>query len=301
MRIWVTGAGGFVGTRLVARLSAAGHEVHASDRELDVADAARVARGLARARPQAIVHLAALSSVSETAADPWAALRVNYFGARSVLAGAVREVPHARVLLVGSAQVYGSAAPGSPAFDERAPLRPASAYAWTKASADLLGAVHARRGLDVVRVRPFNHTGPGRPDRFVEASFARQIAEIEAGLRPPRIEVGNLDAVRDFLHVDDVIDAYVRLLDRSAPPGVYNVASGAGLAVGAILAALLALSPLGARVEVRMDRARWRPTETSVGRADRLAEKTGWAPRVPTSALWSELLDDWRRRVATQG
>jgi GDP-4-dehydro-6-deoxy-D-mannose reductase len=150
----------------------------------------------------------------------------------------------------------------------------------------------------VVRVRPFNHTGPGRPDHFVESSLARQIAEIEAGLRPPRLDVGNLDAVRDFLHVDDVIEAYTRLLRGTAPAGAYNVARGVGTSVRSILDALRAASPAGERVEVRVDPARWRPAEASVGRAERLARATGWAPQVPLDALWTQLLDHWRAAVS---
>jgi GDP-4-dehydro-6-deoxy-D-mannose reductase len=298
MRVMVTGADGFVGRRLVARLIAEGDQVHASDRELDVADAARVREAVAEAKPDAVVHLAALSFVPDSFADPRATFRVNFLGARAVLEAVAGEAPSARLLLVGSSQIYGSAPPGTPPFDEEAPLRPASPYAWAKAAADLLGGVHARRGLDVMRLRPFNHTGPGRPDHFVESSLARQLAEIEAGRRPARIDVGNLDAVRDFLHVDDVIESYVRLLRGSAPAGPYNVASGSATSIRAVLEALLAASPAAARVEVRVDPARVRPAEASVGRAERLARVTGWAPRIPPSALFTELLDHWRQVLA---
>jgi GDP-4-dehydro-6-deoxy-D-mannose reductase len=297
MRVMVTGAGGFVGRRLVPRLRAEGHAVAPSDRELDVSDAARVRSAMADAKPDAIVHLAALSFVPDSLADPRAAFRVNFLGARAVLEAMAREAPGARLLLVGTSQVYGSAKPGEPPFDEETPLRPASPYAWAKAAADLLGGVHARRGLDVLRLRPFNHTGPGRPDHFVESSLARQLAEIEVGRRPPVLRVGNLDAVRDFLHVDDVVDAYVRLLAGGAPPGVYNVASGEGTSIRQLLAALLSASPAGERVEVQVDPALWRPTEASVGSARRLARATGWAPRVAASELFPALLAHWREVV----
>ena len=178
MRVFVTGVAGFVGQRLEARLQAAGAQVIGTDLELDVGDADRVAEAVTEARPDAIVHLAAISFVPEAESNPQAVYRANFLGAHSILEAAQKISPDVRVLLVGSGYVYGAADPGAPPFDESSPLRPDSHYAWSKAAADLLGGFYEGRGVDVVRVRPFNHTGPGRPDRFVESSFARQIAEI---------------------------------------------------------------------------------------------------------------------------
>jgi GDP-4-dehydro-6-deoxy-D-mannose reductase len=221
--------------------------------------------------------------------------RVNFLGAHSILEAARKISPGVRLLLVGSGHVYGAADPGAPPFDERSPLRPDSPYAWSKAAADLLGGIYASRGVDVVRVRPFNHTGAGRPDQFVESSFARQIAEIEAGLRSPKIAVGNLDAVRDFLDVEDVVEAYVRLLDPKVPAGPYNVASGKGTSIRELLDALLADTSI--RPEVKVEHARWRPADTSVGSEERLAKATGWAPTIPLRETLKRLLDRWREAV----
>jgi GDP-4-dehydro-6-deoxy-D-mannose reductase len=295
MRVFVTGAAGFVGQRLEARLEAGGAEVIATDVELDVGDGRRVADAVTAARPDAIVHLAAISFVPEAMSNPEAVYRVNFLGAHSVLEAARRISPGVRVLLVGSGYVYGSAEPGDPPFDERSPLRPDSPYAWSKAAADLLGGCYAERGVDVVRVRPFNHTGPGRPDHFVESSFARQIAEIEAGQRPAKMAVGNLDAVRDFLDLDDVLDAYVRLLDPEVPAGVYNVASGKGTAIRDLLELLLAESSV--RPEVTVDQARWREADSSLGSAERLGKTIGWAPKIPLRETLRRLLDGWRETV----
>jgi GDP-4-dehydro-6-deoxy-D-mannose reductase len=300
VRVLVTGADGFVGGVLVARLRARGAEVFASDRaELDVSDAKQVRSAVASAQPDALVHLAAISFVPDAEADGGRTFRVNYLGTRHVLAAVAAEAPRARVLLVSSAAVYGSAASGAPPFVETSPLRPGNAYARTKAASDLLGAVYAARGLSVWRARPWNHTGRGRPERFVEASFARQIAEIEAGLRPARIEVGALDSLRDFLHVDDVVDAYLALLEGNAPPGAYNVATGRGLTIQALLELLLARTHV--RPELVVDPARVRPPDVSVGSAQRLSAATGWRPRRTLDQALGELLDQWRETIHSQG
>ena len=297
MRVFVTGVAGFVGQRLEARLQAAGAQVIGTDLELDVGDAGRVAEAVAAESPDPIVHLAAISFVPEAARNPQAVYRVNFLGAHSILEATQKISPGVRLLLVGSGHVYGSAEPDAPPFDESAPLRPDSSYAWSKAAGDLLGGFYENRGVDVVRVRPFNHTGPGRPDRFVESSFARQIAEIEAGLRPPKMAVGNLDAVRDFLDVEDVLDAYLRLLDPKVPAGPYNVASGKGTSIRDLLDLLLAETSI--RPEVTVDQARWRPADSSVGSAERLEKATGWAPTIPLRQTLRRLLDGWREAVGT--
>jgi GDP-4-dehydro-6-deoxy-D-mannose reductase len=295
VRVWITGARGFVGSWLAPRLEREGAAVVAVDREVDVTDAAGVERALAAAAPDAVVHLAALSSVASSLEQTEATARVNFLGTRAVLEAAARRAPRARVLLVSSGEVYGPCADAAHPHHESAPLRPESPYARTKAAGDLLGGVFADRGLEVVRARPFNHTGPGQSDAFVASSFARQLAEIEAGTRPPVLCVGNLDAVRDFSDVSDVVDAYVRLLDPRVPARVYNIASGVPVPIRTLLELLMRAARV--KPEVRVDPARWRPARASVGSAARLGRVTGWAPRIPLADTLGRLLDAWRAQV----
>ena len=296
MRVLVTGAAGFVGRHLVPRLERDGWDVIAADRELDVADAPTLEARVAESAPDAVVHLAAQSSVADSWRQAALTYRVNYLGARSLLEALRRRAPGARLLLVGSAGVYGSLPPGSPPFDETSPLRPVSPYARTKAAADLLGACYAARGLSVLRLRPFNHTGPGQSEGFALSSFARQLAEIEAGRREPELRVGNLDSVRDFLDVEDVVEAYVRLLEGGAAAGAYNVASGVGTRIGELLERLIARSR--ARPRLRVEAERLRPVDQIVGDAGRLRRATGWEPRMPLDTTLERLLGFWRRELS---
>jgi GDP-4-dehydro-6-deoxy-D-mannose reductase len=153
-------------------------------------------------------------------------------------------------------------------------------------------------GMRIVLTRTFHHTGPGRGEAFAESSFARQIAEIERGLRPPVIEVGNLDALRDFTDVRDVVRAYLLLLEKGEPGRAYNVCSGHGRRIREILDLLLAGS--SAKVEVRVDQDRLRPSDVpaQVGDPSRLRAATGWEPRIPLEQTLIDLLSDWRARVA---
>lgn len=295
MRVLVTGGAGFVGARLAARLSAEGVEVCAPPQsELDVCDGAALRAAVARLRPHAVAHLAALSFVPAAEADPAAAFRVNFLGVRAVLEAMRGEAPAARALIVSSAAVYGSS---MRRCDESAPLRPEGAYARSKAAADMLAGRYAERGLNVVRARPFNHTGAGRPAHFVESSLARQLAAAErAETAAPVLRIGNPDSVRDILHMDDVVEAYWRLLQPAAPPGIYNIASGRGVSIRELLEMLIARTALRPRVET--ERGRWRPADSLVGDARRLQAATGWRPQRNLQDALAELLDAWRNADA---
>ena len=295
MRVWVSGATGFVGSWLVPRLVDDAHSVIAVDREVDVRDPEAVDRSIAAARPDAIVHLAARASVADSFAEPAAVARVNYLGTLHLLRAVTRHAPGARVVLVSSGEIYGGADSADP-IDETAPLAPASPYACTKAAADRLGAAFAADGLDVVRARPWNHTGPGQLDTYVASSFARQLAEIALGRREALLRVGNLEAVRDFLDVADVVDAYARLLDRGVPAGAYNIASGVPTKIAQLLEMLAEHAAIRPKIEV--DPARVRPDRASVGDAAKLRAATGWSPRIPLADTLARLFDGWRDQLS---
>jgi len=203
------------------------------------------------------------------------------------------------VLVVGSAEEYGCVPETELPIRETHPLRPASPYAVSKAAQGALALLYGPAGgMRVVLTRPFHHTGPGRGEAFAESSFARQIAEIERGLRPPVIEVGNLEAVRDFTDVRDVVRAYRLLLDKGEAGQAYNVCSGRGLRIREVLNALIACSRT--KVDVRLDPGRLRPSDVpaQVGDPARLRQATGWEPRIPLEKSLADLLEDWRARVA---
>jgi GDP-4-dehydro-6-deoxy-D-mannose reductase len=316
MRLLVTGAGGFVGGHLVAYLQREHPEIEVHGAvlpqggiswgsgagmrvvEADLNDPAS-ARSLVEAvAPERILHLAGQSSPQHSFLDPGGTLRTNVLGIVHVLDAARRLGLRPDVLVVGSAEEYGNARPEELPLREDAPLRPSSPYAVSKVAQGALALLYGPAGgMRVVLTRTFHHTGPGRGEAFAESSFARQVAEIEAGLRPPLLRVGNLDAVRDFADVRDVVRAYWLLLEKGEAGAVYNVCTGCGRTIRELLDALLAASP--ASVEVRVDPERLRPADVPVlvGDPTRLKAATGWQPQIPIEQSLCDLLNDWRARV----
>ncbi len=296
MHALITGASGFVGCHLVPRLLAEGWRVTAYDLELDVVDGDAVQAAFDRDKPDAVIHLAAQASVSLSRSAPALTHRVNYFGTLSVLRAALHCESRPRLLLIGSGDQYGTTRPGSPPFAEDAPLHPGSAYARSKAEAEQLASTYSNAGVDVVSVRAFNHAGPGQSPTYVLSSFARQIAQVELGMREPVMHVGNLESVRDIIDVNDVVEAYRLLLDRRVAPRVYNVAGGIGRSIGELLEGLLAHA--SQRPAIKIDPALVRPTDYSVGDPGRIRAATGWKPSIPIETTLSSMLDYWRSELS---
>lgn len=309
MRVLVTGVGGFVGPWLVRALAERGHAVAGlvrdgdeapagvSGHRADVTDRAAVEGVLRDVRPDGVIHLAAISSVSEAEADPDAAYRVNLGGTLSLLAAVRAAVPRARVVCVGSSDAYGAVRPSELPVTEDVPFRPLSVYAASKAAADVAAGQWARAyDLDVVCARPFNHTGPGQRATFVCAAIARQVARIERGEQEAVLRVGNADPVRDFSDVRDVTAGYLALLERGARGEAYNLCSGEGVSI----AEVIALFRAQARVPLRVwsDPALQRPidVERLVGSHAKATAETGWAPRIPLTETLRDVLEDWRGR-----
>ena len=299
MKALVTGASGFVGRHLVEHLAASGDEVARCDRVhggIDICDAGAIASLVRSEAPDAVYHLAGWADVGGSWSEPVEAFRANAEGTLNVLL-ACADAGGARVLSVGSADVYGRVTEAELPLREDAPLRPVSPYAASKVAADFLGLqAFLGRGLGVIRVRAFNHLGPGQTDRFVAPALATRIArnEVEGGEVVP---VGNLSPRRDFTDVRDVVRAYRLLVERGEPGEVYNVCSGRDIAVQQLAEMLVAIAERPMRLEPDPDLQR--PVDIPVLRGDnaRIRAATGWQPEIPMEQTLADLLDDCRRRV----
>jgi GDP-4-dehydro-6-deoxy-D-mannose reductase len=313
----ITGASGFAGGWLARECLAAGDEVIGVSRSgtvggrtgpgvpLDLRDGTATRAALREARPEVVYHLAAFSSVARSWENPTRTVGNNAVTAANVLEAVRVETPQALVVWVSSCEVYG--APASLPVCEDAPLAPANPYAVSKAAGEMLAQVYAlAHGLRIVRVRPFNHAGPGQLTTFIVSSLARQAAESRlAGASEVQIVTGNPDTRRDFTDVRDIVRAYRLLAESGAGernhggPGVFNVSSGTSVSPAdqvALLAELVA--PI--RVEHTVDPKRVRAHEVMDlrGANGRLSSATGWKPRIPFRQTMTDTISWWERELA---
>jgi len=268
---------------------------------LDVTDAYAVDRTIMQFRPSHVVHLAGLAAIRAVVANTSVAWQVHLFGTLNIANAILSRVPDCVLLSVGSGQVYGASARSGQPLDEATLLAPTNGYEVTKAAADLAVGALAAQGLRCIRLRPFNHTGPGQTEDFVIPAFAMQIARIEAGQGPSVLRVGNLDAERDFLDVRDVTAAYALAVARSddVPSGtILNIASGTPRRIRDLLDRLVALS--GVAITVEPDPARMRPSDTPrfVGRAELAHRLLGWSPAHPFDETLAAVLEHSRAIVS---
>jgi GDP-4-dehydro-6-deoxy-D-mannose reductase len=303
LRALITGAGGFVGGHLRAYLLA--HTdwellgtVYPHHVEVERPEP-RLQLKHADLRDREGVR-AAQTFVPTSFADPWDTLENNIRGELNLLEVVRQSGREIRVLIIGSNEEYGAPKSDELPLTEENPLRPNNPYAISKLTQDFLGLqYHLSYELPVVRVRPFNHTGPGQSPRFVVPAFASQIAHIEAGLQEPVMKVGNLEAARDFTDVRDIVRAYHLAATQGEPGEVYNLASGQPQSVRGMLETLLSY----AQVEIRVERDpdRYRPIDVPVvyGNSEKFHRLTGWEPQILFDQTLQDTLEYWREQVGT--
>ena len=315
MRALLTGATGFVGpyvaealrhacgadVEIVATAPKPGqHPQFGSVLGVDVTDRDGIASTLMATRPTHLIHLAGIAAPAAANADFETTWRVHLDGTLNVARAIMRHTPDCWLIYIGSGMIYGASASNGRPLDEHALLAPIDEYSSTKAAADLALGALTKSGLKCIRLRPFNHTGPGQTESFVVPAFATQIARIEAGLAPPVIRVGNLEAQRDFLDVRDVADAYARVArdaGRLSSGTILNIASGIPRRIADILDKLVAVSPVGIAVE--RDPARQRPVDLPImiGDAGRARALLNWQPERSFDDTLLAVLNDCRARV----
>ena len=318
MKILITGVTGFVGSHLAEYCLSLDQQVevigtcrwrsrrenieHLEDAinlyECDLRDASSVKTLLADIQPERIFHLAAQSYVPSSWNSPGETITTNVIGQLNIFEAMRETNSTASIQIAGSSEEYGLVHPEEAPITEENPLRPLSPYAVSKVAQDMLAYQYFQSyGLRVVRTRAFNHIGPRRGDVFVTSNFAKQIAEIEAGQRPPVIHVGDLNPKRDFTDVRDIVRAYWLSLEHCSLGEVYNVASGKAYRIKEVLKILLDNSEQD--IEVVEDPERLRPSDVPLllGDNSRFCKATGWSPEIPFEQTAKDLLDYWRERT----
>ncbi len=315
MKVLITGIAGFVGSHLVEKLLKKKDEVfgtylpgesleniqnirlslHLSG--CDITQFDQLSRLVKRIQPDLIYHLAAFSSVGKSFTHPLETIKTNVYGTLYLLEIVRSLKKQIKILVVGSSDMYGKVLPRDIPITENTPLSPVSPYGVSKATCDLLAYQYCKSyGVYVIRARSFNHTGPRQRTGFVIPDFASQIAQIEAGLLPPVLKVGNLSAKRDLSDVRDVVRAYVKLMQRGKAGEAYNICSQQGYSIKNMLKVLLSLSKK--KITVKLDKKRSRPSEIPVlvGDNTKIRKTVGWKPEIPLERTLKETLDYWRKR-----
>ena len=317
MRVMITGITGFVGSHLAEYLLTLGNvEVYGMERwrsktenidhlknkitliECDLRDVTSVEKAIDSCRPEKIFHLAAQSFVPTSWHAPAETLTTNIIGQLNVFEACRNVGINPWIQIAGSSEEYGMVYPDETPIKETNPLRPLSPYAVSKVGQDYLGYQYfASYKMKVLRTRGFNHTGPRRGDVFVESTFAKQIAEIEKGKKEAVIDHGNLDAIRDYTDVRDMVRAYWVGTEKCEPGEIYNICTGNGWKIQRVLEYLLSKSNV--KVTLREDPKRMRPSDVPIllGDNSKFVKATGWSPEYPFEKTLDDLLDYWRARI----
>ncbi len=321
MKVLITGITGMVGSHLAEFLINEGNcEIHGTTRwrsnreniaafenqlslhECELRDPHAVLRLVEEIRPEQIYHLASQSNVAASWISPRETL-VNNITAQLNVFESMRQVGllDTRILIPGSSEEYGMVYEHELPVSEKNPLRPLSPYAVSKITQDNLAyQYHQSYGLQVIRTRAFNHTGPRQSDAFVISNFARQIVEIETGNKESIVKVGNLSARRDFTDIRDVVKAYSLAVKCCDSGAVYNVGSGIERRISEVLDALLSMAKI--IIQVKEDPTRMRPSDVPAMICDnsKFREKTGWQPVITFETTLRDLLEYWRERLVSR-
>ena len=288
-----------MGRHLLPALEAAFPEAETVLFRADITDHVAVDAEVASCRPDACVHLAGVAAIGDARADPARAWAVNLHGTLALAGSILRHAPSCRMVFASSSDLYGASFRNGLALNEAAILAPLNTYGATKAAADLALGAMASDGLRVVRMRPFNHTGPGQSAAFALPAFARQVVRIEMGLQPPVLKVGDLSPLRDFLDVRDVCAAYaMSLRPANAAVGIYNIASGTARRIGDVLQDLLDAAGVSASVETQGALLRPSDIPLATGDAGAIARDLGWEPRIAWTTTIADVIADWRLRLS---
>lgn len=312
----ITGITGFAGSHLAELLIKKEYEVYGTTRprsktdnidhikrkmnlrDADLLDSHSLYTILSDIKPDFIFHLAAQSFVQSSWASPANTMEMNAVGSVHLFEAVRRAKIDPIIQIACSSEEYGMVYPSEVPVKEESPLRPLSPYAVSKVAMDYLGYQYYQSyGIKIVRTRGFNHTGPRRGEVFVTSNFAKQIAEIEKGLKEPVLEVGNLDAQRDWTDVRDMVRAYLVSVQKCEYGEVYNICSEKAVRVKDMLELLLSFSKI--KVDVIQDPMRMRPSDVPVllGDCSKFRKATGWKPEIPFKKTIKDLLDYWRERV----
>ena len=307
MRAFITGINGFVGAHLSRLLLSKNLEVYGIDTSenfgrdekveyynIDLLDSEKLKKTIDSIKPELVFHLAGISSVKKSYNQPELCKKINVDGTKNLLDAVIKAKINPRILVVSSAEVYG--VPESVPTKETANLNPKNPYAESKKEQEELCKRYMEK-LQIIISRSFQHTGPGQKPLFATSDFAKQIAEIEKGIKEPIIRVGNLEARRSFTDVRDIVKAYYLSIQKCIPGETYNIGSGKVYSIKEALDMLLSMSNV--KIEVRIDPKKIRPSDIpiQVGDSAKFRSQTGWQPNIPFEKTLKDLLGFWRKRV----
>jgi len=315
IRVFITGASGFVGRHLIHALRAEGktkYDIYGTCFpekpslneknlfHLNIKSSKNLSKLINDIKPDWVFHLAAVSSVRRSWEKRRETLETNIIGTFNILESLRMFSPKSKMLFVSSSEVYDFNQGDKQKVTEKSPLKISNPYAYSKVAGEKLCEFYAEvEKLDVIIARPFPHTGPGQTEDFVCSDWAKQIAEIESGKKQAIIQVGNLDVISDYCDVRDVVKAYILLLKKGRREEIYNICSGKAISLKKILKTLIEESAIKNNVKIEIDQTKLRKVNTQIrwGSNNKIKKEIGWRPDIPLDQSLYDLLEYWRQRI----